>query len=98
MAIPGESLVERPVRDASAVRGLCRSRIVIVVIAGLVFDAGRLPGWLLDDPARLAPVVWIAAALRHREILDGGVRLARRGSALPSPLPRCSGSPGRPRS
>ena len=35
--------------------------IVILVIASLVFDAGRLPGWLLDDPARLAPVVWIAA-------------------------------------
>ena len=35
--------------------------IVVLVIAGLVFDADRLPGWLLDDPARLAPVVWIAA-------------------------------------
>ena len=37
--------------------------LVIVVIAGLVFDAGRLPGWLLGDPARLGPVVSIAAAL-----------------------------------
>jgi hypothetical protein len=35
--------------------------IVALVIAGLVFDADRLPGWLLGDPARLAPVVWIAA-------------------------------------
>ncbi|OFW47286.1 MAG: hypothetical protein A3J29_08840 [Acidobacteria bacterium RIFCSPLOWO2_12_FULL_67_14b] len=35
--------------------------IVVLVIAGLVFDADRLPRWLLDDPARLAPVVWIAA-------------------------------------
>jgi hypothetical protein len=35
--------------------------IVVLVIAGLVFDAGRLPGWLLGDPARLAPVAWIAA-------------------------------------
>jgi hypothetical protein len=35
--------------------------IVILVIASLVFDAGRLPGWLLADPARLAPLVWIAA-------------------------------------
>jgi cytochrome bd-type quinol oxidase subunit 2 len=34
---------------------------VVVAIAGLVFiNAGR-PGWLLDDPARLAPIVWIAA-------------------------------------
>lgn len=35
--------------------------IVILVIASLVFDASRLPDWLLDDPARLAPVAWIAA-------------------------------------
>jgi hypothetical protein len=35
--------------------------IVIFVIAGFVFDAGRLPGWLLDDPARLAPVIWVGA-------------------------------------
>ena len=35
--------------------------IVVLVIAAIVFDAGRLPGWLLGDPARLAPVVWIAA-------------------------------------
>jgi hypothetical protein len=33
---------------------------VILVMVGMVFDAGRLPGWLLGDPARLAPVVWIA--------------------------------------
>jgi hypothetical protein len=36
--------------------------MVVLVIAGLVFDAGRLPGWLLRDPVRLAPVAWIAAA------------------------------------
>jgi hypothetical protein len=35
--------------------------LAVVVIAGLVFDAGRLPGWLLNDPARLTPIVWIAA-------------------------------------
>jgi hypothetical protein len=35
--------------------------IVVLVIASLVFDAGRLPGWLLADPARRAPVAWIAA-------------------------------------
>lgn len=34
----------------------------VVTIAGLVFDAGRLPGWLLGEPARLAPIAWIAAA------------------------------------
>ena len=28
----------------------------------MVLDAGRLPGWVLDDPARLAPLLWIAAA------------------------------------
>lgn len=36
--------------------------MVVLVFASLVFDAGRLPGWLLGDPARLAPIAWIAAA------------------------------------
>ena len=36
--------------------------IAVVAIAGIAFDAGQLPGWLLDDPARLAPILWIAAA------------------------------------
>ena len=35
--------------------------IVVLVIASLVTDALRLPGWLLADPARFAPLVWIAA-------------------------------------
>jgi hypothetical protein len=35
--------------------------MVVLVIASLAFNAGRLPGWLLDDPARLAPVAWMAA-------------------------------------
>lgn len=35
--------------------------IVVLITAGLAYDARRLPGWLLGDPARLAPVVWIAA-------------------------------------
>jgi hypothetical protein len=35
---------------------------VVVAIATLVFDASKLPGWLLADPARLTPVVWIAGA------------------------------------
>jgi len=34
---------------------------VVMGIGSLLFDASRLPGWLLDDPARLAPVAWIAA-------------------------------------
>jgi hypothetical protein len=36
---------------------------VVLVIAGIAFDAYRLPGWMLGEPSRLAPVVWIAAAL-----------------------------------
>lgn len=35
--------------------------IVILVIFGFASDADRLPGWLLDDPARLAPLAWTAA-------------------------------------
>jgi hypothetical protein len=34
---------------------------VVMAIAYLVFDGSRFPGWLLDDPARLAPIGWIAA-------------------------------------
>jgi hypothetical protein len=33
--------------------------VVLVVIAGMVFAADRLPGWVLDDPARMAGVVWL---------------------------------------
>lgn len=32
-----------------------------LVIAGLAFDVRHLPGWLLEDPARFAPIAWIAA-------------------------------------
>ena len=32
---------------------------VLVVIAGMVFAADRLPGWVLDDPARMTGVVWL---------------------------------------
>jgi hypothetical protein len=32
---------------------------VVVVIAGMVFGGDRLPGWVLDDPARMAGVVWL---------------------------------------
>jgi len=35
--------------------------IVVLVIASMVFDAGRLPGWLLRDSARFAPLAWVAA-------------------------------------
>jgi hypothetical protein len=34
---------------------------VFLVIAAIASDGDRLPGWLLEDPARLAPLVWIAA-------------------------------------
>ena len=34
--------------------------IVVLTIASMVFDAGRLPGWLLRDPARVAPLAWVA--------------------------------------
>jgi len=37
--------------------------LVVLVIAGIAFDAGRLPGWLLGDPGRLGPVVAIGAVL-----------------------------------
>ena len=35
---------------------------VILGIAAIASDADRLPGWLLEDPSRLRPLVWIAAA------------------------------------
>ena len=34
---------------------------IFVAIAGMAFDAARLPGWLLEDPARMAAVVWIVS-------------------------------------
>jgi hypothetical protein len=48
--------------------GLCGSRplfmasvlsAVLVFIAGMVFPADRLPGWVLEDPAHMARVVWL---------------------------------------
>lgn len=33
--------------------------LVCGIIGALVFDADRLPGWLLEDPERMATVVWI---------------------------------------
>jgi hypothetical protein len=32
---------------------------VLVVIAGMLFAADRLPAWVLNDPARMAGVVWL---------------------------------------
>jgi hypothetical protein len=32
--------------------------VIVVAIAGLAFDATRLPGWVLADPARLAVAAW----------------------------------------
>jgi hypothetical protein len=34
--------------------------IGVMVIAGMVLDIRRFPRWLLDDPARLEPLAWIA--------------------------------------
>jgi hypothetical protein len=33
--------------------------VVVIAIAGLVFDAARLPGWVLGDPARVAAAAWV---------------------------------------
>jgi hypothetical protein len=57
-------LVSRLWSGLSGIRPIFVGTVVAIVglaIAGFAFDAGRLPGWLLDDPARLAPVAWIAA-------------------------------------
>jgi hypothetical protein len=35
--------------------------VVVFVIACMVFGADRLPGWVLDDTARMGPFVWAAA-------------------------------------
>jgi hypothetical protein len=36
--------------------------VVIVTIACVAFDAGRLLGWLLGRPSRLMLVTWMVAA------------------------------------
>ena len=33
--------------------------VLLAVVGGLVFAVDRLPAWVLDDPARMAVVVWI---------------------------------------
>lgn len=35
--------------------------VVLFVISYLVFGLDRLPGWVLEDPARMIPFVWCAA-------------------------------------
>jgi hypothetical protein len=35
--------------------------IGILVLAATALDASKWPGWLRDDPARLAPLAWLAA-------------------------------------
>jgi hypothetical protein len=37
--------------------------VVVAAIAGIAFEAGQLPGWLLEDPRRLTPAVWILVLL-----------------------------------
>jgi hypothetical protein len=34
---------------------------VVLVVAGLAFDADRFPDWLVGDPARFVPLVWMAS-------------------------------------
>ena len=56
------SLVSRLWSGLSGSRPLFMASVmsaVVAVIAGMVFAADRLPGWMLDDPARMAGVVWI---------------------------------------
>jgi hypothetical protein len=56
------SLVSRLWSGLSGSRPLFVSSVmsaVLVVIAGLVFAADRLPGWVLEDPSRMAGVVWL---------------------------------------
>lgn len=64
MLLTWRFLVSRLWSGLSGIRPLFVGSVVttvIVVIAGMAFDADRLPGWLLGDPARFAPLVWIAA-------------------------------------
>lgn len=52
----------RPLFSASAIF------LVSMVIAGMAFDAGWLLGWVVEDPRRMAIVVWIvsiAVALKY---------------------------------
>jgi hypothetical protein len=35
--------------------------VVFVAVGSLVFDVTRLPGWVLDDPARMAAAAWVLA-------------------------------------
>ena len=56
------SLVSRLWSGLSGSRPLFMASVmsaVLVVIAGMVFAADRLPGWVLDDPARMAGVLWL---------------------------------------
>jgi len=56
------SLVSRLWSGLSGSRPLFMASVMsalLVVVAGLAFAADRLPGWVLDDPARMAGVVWL---------------------------------------
>ena len=57
-------LVSRLLSGLSGMRPMFVSALVwsvIVVIASLVLDVSRLPGSLLEDPARVARAAWVAA-------------------------------------
>jgi len=62
MVLTWRSLVSRLWSGLSGSRPLFMASVmsaVLVAIAGMVFAADRLPGWVLDDPARMAGVVWL---------------------------------------
>ena len=55
-------LVSRLWTGLAGSRGLFMTSVVsvpVAVLALLVFDATRLPGWVLDDPARLRAIAWM---------------------------------------
>jgi hypothetical protein len=66
MCLTWRLLVSRLWSGLSGKRPLFVGSVVAMfalVIASIVTDAYRLPGWVLADPARLEPIAWIGALL-----------------------------------
>jgi hypothetical protein len=75
------SLVSRLWTGLSGSRALFMASVMSVllaVIAGMVFAADRLPGWVLDKPARMAVVVWIMSVAVVAKCLLAGWSWRRR--------------------
>ena len=70
-------LVDRPVRQPQVVHGLGRT-LVLVAIACVVFEADRLPRWMLEDPERMTALRLDRRFRRDGEVLACGALLARR--------------------